>query len=1674
MADTLVSKDRAEIATRRKSSGWREKARAAVRAISEQISEGLFLNFKQGEAIMRGARELDAIGPAGRVAIWTAAFPGIAREVEIAWSKLTPQTIARRDAGPDGNGEFFTWKLSEDESLFHRINWLRKLLIAVGPYPELDFPSVIRNLDPIACGRIDESVYSEDSTGLSYDTDAPAYAACAVLSAEPESNVAREVEEILRGQLLGKERSIGVRPIFTAFLCAERLDLWDWIDENLAQAGIEAGFREALLGSRRGTHPGAWLHLLRTIRNHQLLRFPFVEQQVKVWFGIQWQWKSSDRQVLQSWLERWIGLHESPQLRSEVLQGNDPGDFLLALWAEAIGDGDAALARVAAPSELTPELRLAAAHFLSACPGKRRARTAISLATDSDLRVAAAGGTLLTGYGSALPSNSEMPDLFENLISFVTNLPGNRTVPPTPTPFPQREFHPQILWGIIAERFPDGAENVIERFLPELNEETRQAVVRRLNRYQLSTYDRDIARVLHGRDPEQWAEWEADHRGDVLLAQRRLLFRMMDDRSVPVAEHAYKAVKNFTLTEDEFALIRPVLNSSSTKKRLCATKLLAAQPAEYASAKAGELLQSNKKFERMSGLEVLRALAEDHSKVEAAKAVWNQIQFKASSAEETRAEEVVRKAFPEETVPAVSKPSLHNAFGMVDPAQLLPPHAPQEHPVLLHSPVTQKLIDLLDNWLLAHADDSVRPWKNQEMERLADSMPYVYPRESPEENFARFPTVKSLVEEWRNRPPELRDPDGREYYRLGLALHAAGFDSLPPLALQAFFGTEKNFTTKLSNSRLKTLLEWIKFALPEEGEHGDVDRFLIDAAEAVYVRLPEKEKHWPWWSGYVLDRLDQRVVSSEMMSRLWALCRNRPPALAHPFTLGLHSVAQFFNAGVASEAELTWHLIGGPRRLRHEYERERAFASLRDATARIAPGNKKDYGTPEFQTAVQRIVDRLLDLELSRGEETEEWSYAAKSISQVFGARNLQRLLKALGSGAIKQKRKSRYDEDDFTRPAVLQHLISVSLPREDESPEEFSRLMREASLPVDQLLEVAMLQPSWIRYVEDTFGLAGIRDAIGWVFAHTRSRDYVWNERARLLWAGELSFQTAIPAEEFIAGVVDIDWFIRIYKTIGEATWSKLYQAARLASTGSGHTRARLYSDALLDRVSVKDLEEQLLEKGNLDAGMAIGLPGLPTGKKQRESELLRRYEILQKFRKQSRRCKPQRRASEEAAFQVAVQNLARRAGYSDTLRFEWIMETQASADLAAGTLQAKVDEMEFAVIITPTGTLELQVVRGGSQLNAIPGKYKKHAKVVALRERMAELKEQAQRIRPGLESLMERGLSLPVAEWRQMLKHPLAGPLLSRLVLVGKNGVVSGMPSLDSEGLVQANGTIEPWPDSAMEACLAHPVDLLPLPQWRTWQQFLFAQKIVQPFKQVFRELYLITESEAAEGNRSIRRYSQQQVVTRQALSILSNRGWVFHPERGLHRIFRTECITAWIVFTESFHHPGECENATILEVLFTQSRPPNSLSPKDVTPRIFSEVMRDVDLIVSVAHATGATPEISHSTIETRASLIRETCAMLGLTNVQVTERHAEITGSLANYRIHLASGNIHRVPGAMIPVQTDPEPERGRIFLPFAENDPISCSLLTKVILFAHDETIKDPRIARMLREQPPDS
>lgn len=78
------------------------------------------------------------------------------------------------------------------------------------------------------------------------------------------------------------------------------------------------------------------------------------------------------------------------------------------------------------------------------------------------------------------------------------------------------------------------------------------------------------------------------------------------------------------------------------------------------------------------------------------------------------------------------------------------------------------------------------------------------------------------------------------------------------------------------------------------------------------------------------------------------------------------------------------------------------------------------------------------------------------------------------------------------------------------------------------------------------------------------------------------------------------------------------------------------------------------------------------------------------------------------------------------------------------------------------------------------------------------------------------------------------------------------------------------------------------------------------------------------------------------------------------------------------------------------------------------------------------------------------------------------HALIKGTLGNYMIHLGSGVIHQQAGAAIHVLLVHSQHRGRLFLPFVDEDPKTAEIISKILFFAEDKKIKDPFILKQIK------
>ena len=71
-------------------------------------------------------------------------------------------------------------------------------------------------------------------------------------------------------------------------------------------------------------------------------------------------------------------------------------------------------------------------------------------------------------------------------------------------------------------------------------------------------------------------------------------------------------------------------------------------------------------------------------------------------------------------------------------------------------------------------------------------------------------------------------------------------------------------------------------------------------------------------------------------------------------------------------------------------------------------------------------------------------------------------------------------------------------------------------------------------------------------------------------------------------------------------------------------------------------------------------------------------------------------------------------------------------------------------------------------------------------------------------------------------------------------------------------------------------------------------------------------------------------------------------------------------------------------------------------------------------------------------------------------------------MSSYSVQLGSGNVHKLPGNAVCIVPVSAQHRGRVFLPFADDDPRTAEVVSKVLMLARDDKIQDPSILAQLR------
>lgn len=1451
------------------------------------------------------------------------------------------------------------------------------------------------------------------------------------------------VFDVLQASMRGGHEVAAMgRHVTQALLSCARPEAWQAVERLLLAAQREEGLRQVVLEAVDEAHPDAFRRMLRLILDEDLVRFAAVVRAVDVWFGFEW--GTGNERRIHAVLETVLALFADPVARDAAVADGDAERAYLALWTLAFEDVDRAVpAAVRMLADASPERRYVAVHLLVQTGWMPTRAALLPMLDDPELRVA---GRALDAYRTDVAPWVKAADAFPALERLAERLPPKpRDV--TPLVWPWSGGEPEradVAQAMVANR---GGVS-IARLLPH---------VRALGPDLRAWFVRDLVGLA-----QSWVATAKANTARLDAAGRAFLIEMLGDASSGVRDAAFRAMADVPVQADETERLIELLGRKAGDLRTHCLSRLGRLPAAARLEVASRLLGDADAARRLAGLELLRGASERGelgSDGEARARAFAQ-EHRPTAAERVHLDVILG----DDTAPA----SPDDAFGLVDPAALPRWPAPRALPdVPGREAAARRCVESLAELVEKHRAVEVRVDGSEPVLLLDAGARLCGPvRTGRAVGVEAELPLRDVFHAWS----AAADRDAV------LGAFLAPFPSAPWQGPRAVAIGQAQWS---GAHLLRILIEWsLHWHPPRDAGRYAVDEFerreaaLSDSDVRDHVAAGDQSfygQQEPAWRQRfhaasdvgrrvaLLRRLAPAEFAAADRARFYALLRAHRLRCRGDGEIRLR-LTEFLDALAAATlggdpaAEFRDLLIG-------RFADRTRYHVLEAVSRRVAPPELQER--PELVAAIDECRRRVVELACQRGDRESAATLPALALRWPGGLEVLQFALPALGKTPF--ARGSIYGSSaNCSRQQTLSVLVARSAPRPEDTPEAFAAWARDAQVRERRLVELAAYAPQWVGHVARMLRWPGLASAVWWIQAHTK--DDGWNAPdLREEWAARISEYTPLSAQDLTEGAVDVAWFHAAHSELGPERWQVLYAAAKYASSSGGHKRAQRFADAMTGAETAAEILERIDAKRHQDAVRALGLVPLPDGA-EREPELLRRYRRLQEFRRESRQFGSQRQASEGRAVALGLENLARTAGFRDPLRLQWAMERAAVADLAVGPITLTRGDVEVRLALTDEGAPELTVTKKGRSLRAVPAALRKDTEIAALRDRQKELRRQAARVRAALEEAMCRGDRFTGAELEELFGNPMLAGSLERLVFVGEG--IAGYVTASGKALVGPDGAVEPVRRDE-ELRIAHPHDLLARGDWSSWQRECLQRERLQPFKQVFRELYVVTADERVERVRS-RRYAGHQVQPRQALALLGGRGWVARPEEGVSRAFHAEGLVAHLDFQEGFYTPADVEGLTLASVCFTRRGTIDVCDVADVPPRLFSEVMRDLDLVVSVAHRGGVDPEASASTVEMRAALLRETCTLLGLANVAVDGHHAVVRGTLGEYSLHLGSALVHRLGGPALCIVAVQAQHRGRLFLPFADDDPRTAEVMAKALLLARDGEIRDPNILDQLR------
>ncbi|CRK84776.1 DUF5724 domain-containing protein [Neobacillus massiliamazoniensis] len=906
---------------------------------------------------------------------------------------------------------------------------------------------------------------------------------------QQNDGVLSALKEVIYGD---NNTALLTREMIKGMLLCHREEAFTIIGEILVAARLQEGLRQSIVETMDEGTLAATTHLLNVILDNNLIRYSSVVRAIDVWTGLTLEAEQArvTKQMIQY-------IHEcltNPDLRKRWLQSEDMNKLYTSLWASAVIEEEDLKHQVNALMDNGETYQKIVAQYMLAQSQNDLLKYTIASKhldeTDRELQV-----FLLTNYTYECYSSWNWN---RKTNQYIHKIKFERIPALEERSERLRQF---TLLKAMLDTAPKKEITIKSRVFSGLEVVySADSIVKKM--LYLIAYDMDqglITQIIEKKDM-----YNSDTRGYLLdcftidqsnPAQREYIFACLSDKSMTNREKAMTRILELTLVPDEIDKVEAILKLKTGNLRQNAIKLLLKLEDEKLEESLDQLLTSNSELQRVGGLEMISELKEaSPEKFKKVKDKWKVI--KAPTEKEKL---LIDKLSTKEEY------SLKNGFSLYDPEKQcqLPTDNFQkvETSNVFSTDFTriQEILTGLSELIHEHREHeyevdwygykethllgaTLKRGRNVDMQDKREGIDDLPLAEVWKDYFKTTKiTTPELIElnimfsldlVYRYRYKKINNWEMDDYKKPN-DWRKEFLDSVYPLEkVKAFY----TFAPELLYFRQMNKIVSSYFQdLNKEDVFETASGMLHTMIEAIPEEKRKSERQmyqfiaFPW-----LDWAKENVYNDASYKNYFLLLyKLYTMNNFKSFGPDLEELVRSYDLLLIDENELTKELLGRENSRDHILELTNA---------------KKGFTKvhPSIEPIKEKVIARILDIELKRGDLQTEATPHATGIMYYEGMEYLITLLSGLDKESFVRGYFYYYGNMNVTKKEALSHLLQVCYPKAGENEELLAQLVKEKKIADKRLLEAAMYAPQWLDIVAAYLKWDGLKSAAWYFHAHT------------------------------------------------------------------------------------------------------------------------------------------------------------------------------------------------------------------------------------------------------------------------------------------------------------------------------------------------------------------------------------------------------------------------------------------------------------------------------------------------------------------------------------------------------------------------------------------------------------